>query len=66
MKLADLVFYLSLAGQVGNLFVKMTTTLISVTTASWIGVICAILSLLAFLFYEKLNGTLPPPTGPVL
>lgn len=64
MKTTDIVFYLSLLAGIGNLFVKMSTNLISATTASWIGVICAIISFIAFAFYEQLTGTLPPPSEP--
>ena len=64
MTKTDLVFYLSLIAQVGTLFVKLSTSLISTTVAAWITVICALIAFIAFAFYEKFNGTTPPPQPP--
>lgn len=64
MNKTDLVFGASLVAQLAALFVKLSSNLISANTASWIGVIAALVSFAAYAFYEKINGTTPPPTPP--
>lgn len=62
--LGDLVFYTSSIAGLLTLFVKLTTNLIPANVASWIGVISIMLSAIAFIFWERLNGTTPPPQNP--
>ncbi len=64
MNKTDIVFYLSLLSQVGALFAKLTTTLLSATTVAWIVVISSVVAFVAFAFYEKLTGTYTVPVDP--
>ncbi len=66
MNKTDLVFYLSTIAGVGSLFVKLATNVVSGNILTWVSIVSALIAFVAFEFYEKINGTTPPPTTPTV
>ena len=60
----DLIFYGSTLAGLLALFAKLETGYIPSGVLVQIGIVAIIVNFLAFAFYEKINGTTPPPTPP--
>ena len=60
----DIVFGLSFIASMLTMFVVQASSLIDAHTLLWVGLIANLLQGGAYLFYEKINGTTPPPTPP--
>ena len=60
----DVVFYLSTLVGLGTLFAKLAVGVVPSHILTWIGIITTLLSFLAYALYEKISGTIPPPTPP--
>lgn len=61
---SDLIFYGSTFTGFLALFVKLETGYIPSPALVQIGIIAIVVNFLVFAFYEKINGTTPPPTAP--
>lgn len=62
----DAIFYTSTIAGLLALFAKLESGLISNSILVQIGIVAIILNFGAYVFYEKINGTTPPPAPPTV
>ena len=60
----DVVFAISFIVSELTMFSLLASSLVPHTVLLWIGVITGLLQGAAYMLYERINGTLPPPTPP--
>ena len=60
----DIVFGLSFIASMLAMFVIQANSLVDAHTLLWVGLIANLLQGGAYLFYEKINGIVTPPTYP--
>lgn len=65
MTKADLIFYLSFIGAAWTLYQQQVHLLVSDHSYQILAIVFGVVALFTFMFYEKINGTLPPPQPPV-